>query len=96
MTTHPLVRKISFTGSIPTGKAIAAAAAGDLKRTTLELGGNDAVVVLDDADPVAVAEGNLAKALYNTGQVCVAPKRICAPESLRPALVGALAELAGR
>jgi len=94
MTTHPLARKISFTGSIPTGKAIAAAAAGDLKRTTLELGGNDAVVVLDDADPVAVAQGIFARAFYNTGQVCVAPKRIYAPESLRPALVGELAELA--
>jgi len=50
MTSHPAVAKISFTGSVPTGKAVAAAAAPDLKRSTLELGGNDAAIVLDDAD----------------------------------------------
>ncbi len=55
MTSHSAVRKISFTGSVATGKAIAAAAAPDLKRVTLELGGNDAAIVLDDADPAAIA-----------------------------------------
>jgi acyl-CoA reductase-like NAD-dependent aldehyde dehydrogenase len=94
MTAHPLVRKISFTGSIATGKAIAAAAAVDLKRTTLELGGNDPVIVLDDADPIRVAKGIFSHAFFNTGQACTAPKRVYAPESLRPALVEALAELA--
>ncbi|WP_223190038.1 aldehyde dehydrogenase family protein [Nonomuraea terrae] len=94
MTTHPLIRKISFTGSIATGKAIAAAAAADLKRTTLELGGNDPVIVLEGADPVRVAEGVFPRAFSNSGQVCVAPKRVYAHESLRPALVEALAELA--
>jgi acyl-CoA reductase-like NAD-dependent aldehyde dehydrogenase len=94
LTAHPLVRKISFTGSVATGKAIAAVAAADLKRTTLELGGNDPVIVLDDADPAKVAEGIFSRAFSNTGQVCVAPKRVYAPESLRPALVEALAHLA--
>ena len=55
MTGHPVPRKISFTGSIETGKKVAAAAAPDLKRVTLELGGNDPAIVLDDADPAAVA-----------------------------------------
>jgi acyl-CoA reductase-like NAD-dependent aldehyde dehydrogenase len=51
MTAHPAVRKISFTGSVPTGKKIARAAADDLKRVTLELGGNDPAIVLPDVDP---------------------------------------------
>ena len=50
------MRKISFTGSVATGKKVAAAAAPDLKRVTLELGGNDAAIVLDDVDPQKVAE----------------------------------------
>ena len=57
MTSHPAVAKISFTGSVPTGKAVAAAAAPDLKRFTLELGGNDAAIVLDDADPAVIERG---------------------------------------
>jgi acyl-CoA reductase-like NAD-dependent aldehyde dehydrogenase len=94
LTTHPLIRKISFTGSIATGKRIAAATASDLKRLTLELGGNDAAIVLDDADPEFTAEGLFSSAFSNTGQVCVAPKRIYVAESLRPALVDALVERA--
>ncbi|MEU6346530.1 aldehyde dehydrogenase family protein [Streptomyces sp. NPDC046977] len=94
MTEHPLIRKISFTGSIATGKAIAAAAAADLKRTTLELGGNDAAIILDDADPAAVAAGIFPRAFHNTGQVCVAPKRIYVPESIRQAVVEAFVERA--
>ncbi|RKN35566.1 aldehyde dehydrogenase family protein [Micromonospora musae] len=94
MTEHPLIRKISFTGSTATGKAIAAAAAADLKRTTLELGGNDAAIVLDDADPATVAAGIFPRAFSNTGQVCVAPKRVYVPESLRAPVVEAFAALA--
>ncbi|WP_246017467.1 aldehyde dehydrogenase family protein [Micromonospora pisi] len=94
MTEHPLIRKISFTGSTATGKAIAAAAAADLKRTTLELGGNDAAIILADADPTAVAAGIFARAFSNTGQVCVAPKRVYVPEKLRAQVVEAFAELA--
>jgi len=61
MTSHPLVRMISFTGSVATGKKIAATAATDLKRVLLELGGNDPAIVLDDADVDSVADGLFAK-----------------------------------
>jgi acyl-CoA reductase-like NAD-dependent aldehyde dehydrogenase len=91
MTGHPAVRKISFTGSIPTGKLVAAAAASDLKRVTLELGGNDAAIVLEDADPGAIAKGLFWGAFYNAGQVCCAIKRVYAPESLYAELTEALA-----
>jgi acyl-CoA reductase-like NAD-dependent aldehyde dehydrogenase len=94
MSSHPLARKVSFTGSIATGKRVAAAAADDLKRLTLELGGNDPAIVLDDADPGEVAEQLFATAFYNNGQVCAAPKRIYAADAVRPALVEALAERA--
>jgi acyl-CoA reductase-like NAD-dependent aldehyde dehydrogenase len=94
MTRHPLIRKISFTGSIPTGKAVGATAAADLKRTTLELGGNDPAIVLDDADPATVARGIFLRAFRNTGQLCVAPKRVYVPEALRATMVEAFAALA--
>ena len=67
MTSHPIPRKISFTGSIATGKKVALAAAPDLKRVTLELGGNDPAIVLDDADPAAVAASLFPPAFYNSG-----------------------------
>jgi acyl-CoA reductase-like NAD-dependent aldehyde dehydrogenase len=91
MTEHPVPRKISFTGSVATGKRVAAAAAPDLKRVTLELGGNDAAIVLDDADPATVAEGIFAAAFMNTGQVCSAIKRVYVPEALHDSVVEALA-----
>src|ERR1700691_860722 len=75
MTGHPVPRKISFTGSIETGKLVAASAAPDLKRVTLELGGNDPAIVLDDADPSAVAAAIFAGAFSNHGQVCSAIQR---------------------
>ena len=80
MTSHPGVRKIAFTGSISTGKAVAAAAAHDLKRITLELGGNDPAIVLPDADPAAITEHLFRAAFENSGQVCVAIKRVYVPE----------------
>lgn len=76
MTTHPAVRKVSFTGSVATGKLVAAAAAPDLKRVTLELGGNDPAVVLPDVDPAAVAKKLFWGAFENCGQVCSAIKRV--------------------
>jgi acyl-CoA reductase-like NAD-dependent aldehyde dehydrogenase len=94
LTTHPLTRKISFTGSTVTGKLVAAAAAPDLKRTTLELGGNDAAVVLDDADPAVIAAGIFNRGFINCGQTCAAIKRVYVPEKLHDELVEALAELA--
>jgi acyl-CoA reductase-like NAD-dependent aldehyde dehydrogenase len=94
MTSHPVPRKISFTGSIETGKKVAASAAPDLKRLTLELGGNDAAIVLDDVAVDAVAEKLFWGAFQNCGQVCSAIKRVYVPEKLYSPLVERLAALA--
>ncbi|MFF4276572.1 aldehyde dehydrogenase family protein [Streptomyces sp. NPDC001536] len=94
LVSHPIPRKISFTGSIPTGKAVAVAAAQDLKRVTLELGGNDAAIVLDDADIDRVAEPLFMSAFANSGQICEATKRVYVPERLYGRLLDALADLA--
>lgn len=94
MTSHPLIRKVAFTGSTATGKKIVAAAAADLKHLTLELGGNDPAIVLDDADVEFAARRIFATAFNNSGQACVAPKRVYAHRSVLPHLVDALAELA--
>jgi len=91
MTTHPVPRKISFTGSIETGKKVALSAAPDLKRVTLELGGNDPAIVLDDADPATVATAIFAGAFNNNGQVCSAIKRVYVPEALYDDVVEGLA-----
>jgi acyl-CoA reductase-like NAD-dependent aldehyde dehydrogenase len=91
MTTHPVPRKISFTGSIETGKKVAMSAAPDLKRVTLELGGNDPAIVLDDADPATVATAIFAGAFSNNGQICSAIKRVYVPESLYDDVVEGLA-----
>ena len=91
MTTHPVPRKISFTGSVETGKKVALSAAPDLKRVTLELGGNDPAIVLDDADPAAVASAIFAGAFNNNGQVCSAIKRVYVPEALYDDVVEGLA-----
>jgi acyl-CoA reductase-like NAD-dependent aldehyde dehydrogenase len=91
LSAHPAVRKITFTGSIPTGKAIAAAAAPDLKRITLELGGNDAAILLDDVDLDAATEPLFWASFINTGQVCAAVKRVYAPSDRYDEVVEALA-----
>ena len=92
MTAHPGIDKISFTGSVQTGKHVMASCAGTLKRFTLELGGNDAAIVLDDVDPRAVAPKLFFAAFVNSGQVCMAIKRIYAHESIYEELCTALAE----
>lgn len=94
VTEHPAVRKISFTGSVATGKKIAAAAAPDLKRVTLELGGNDPAIVLGDVDPKKVAEKLFWGAFANSGQICVAIKRLYVEENVYPEIVRELGELA--
>lgn len=91
---HPAVRKISFTGSVATGKKIAIAAAPDLKRVTLELGGNDAAIVLDDVDPKQVAQKLFWGAFENCGQVCSAIKRLYVAEAIYQPLVEELANVA--
>ena len=94
ITAHPGIAKVSFTGSTPTGKRIMASAAGTLKRLTLELGGNDAAIVLDDVDPKAVAAGIFGGAFLNSGQVCIALKRLYVHESVYDALCEEIAILA--
>jgi acyl-CoA reductase-like NAD-dependent aldehyde dehydrogenase len=91
MTSHPLARKISFTGSVATGKKVAIAAAPDLKRVTLELGGNDAAILLDDFDPATMTEKLFWGAFINSGQVCAAIKRVYVPEALYDDVVEGLA-----
>ncbi|HKX88169.1 MAG TPA: aldehyde dehydrogenase family protein, partial [Sphingopyxis sp.] len=76
MTAHPGFAKISFTGSTATGRRVMESAAKDLKRITLELGGNDAAIVLPDVDVDAVAAQLFEGAFHNTAQVCVATKRL--------------------
>jgi aminobutyraldehyde dehydrogenase len=75
---HPDVRMVSLTGDIETGKAIARTAADNLKRVHLELGGKAPVVVFDDADPAAVAEGIKIAGYWNSGQDCTAASRVVA------------------
>jgi phenylacetaldehyde dehydrogenase len=73
---HPAIGKIMFTGSTAAGRAIIKSSADTIKRLTLELGGNDAGIVLPDADPKAIAEGLFWGAFINTGQTCAALKRL--------------------
>jgi succinate-semialdehyde dehydrogenase/glutarate-semialdehyde dehydrogenase len=76
----PLIRKISFTGSIPVGKHLAKLAAEGMKRATMELGGHSPVIVFDDADPVKTAEIAAAGKYRNAGQVCISPSRFFVQE----------------
>jgi acyl-CoA reductase-like NAD-dependent aldehyde dehydrogenase len=89
---HPGVAKISFTGSTPTGKGIMQTAAKDLKRVTLELGGNDAAIVMADVDPKAAAPAIFQGAFANSGQVCSAIKRVFVHESKYDQFVDAITE----
>jgi acyl-CoA reductase-like NAD-dependent aldehyde dehydrogenase len=91
---HPAVKKITFTGSVATGKKVASSAAADLKRVTLELGGNDPAIVLADVDPQRVAKPLFWGAFTNSGQVCTAIKRVYVHERIFPAIVQAVSELA--
>ncbi|PTS75793.1 aldehyde dehydrogenase, partial [Sphingomonas sp. HMWF008] len=94
LTSHPHVAKVSFTGSTATGRRVMASAAPTLKRLTLELGGNDAAIVLDDVDLDAVAPKIFQAATYNAGQVCMAAKRIYVPRHLADGLSDRLVALA--
>jgi acyl-CoA reductase-like NAD-dependent aldehyde dehydrogenase len=90
MTEHPGIDKISFTGSVATGKKVLASAAATLKRVTLELGGNDPAIVLDDVDVKSAAKKIFFASFVNSGQVCMAIKRIYAHESIYEELCDAL------
>jgi len=91
---HPKTRKISFTGSTSTGKKVAAAAANDLKRLTLELGGNDPAIVLPGTSLDQIVDSLFWGAFRNNGQICLAVKRVYVHESQREDLVDALAAIA--
>ena len=90
LTTHPDIDKISFTGSTQTGKKVMQGAAQDLKKVTLELGGNDAAIVMPDVDVDAMAEQLFWAAFMNTGQVCIATKRMYVHEDVYEPLKDAL------
>jgi acyl-CoA reductase-like NAD-dependent aldehyde dehydrogenase len=94
LTNHPDVAKVAFTGSTATGKKVMAIAAGTLKRLTLELGGNDAAIVLRDIDPKDVAPKLYAAAMFNAGQTCVAIKRLYVHDSIHNAVCDELGRLA--
>jgi acyl-CoA reductase-like NAD-dependent aldehyde dehydrogenase len=94
MTGHSIPRKISFTGSVATGKKVNIAAAPDLKRVTLELGGNDAAILLGDIDVKSTAQKVFWGAFENSGQICSAIKRVYVPEKLYGAVVAELQEIA--
>lgn len=94
LTADPRIAKVGFTGSTATGKKIMASAADGLKRLTLELGGNDPGIVLDDVDVREVAQGIFNAAFFNCGQVCLAIKRAYVHDSIYDAMCDELARLA--
>lgn len=94
MASHPDIAKMVFTGSTPTGRRIMQAAAGNLKRLTLELGGNDAGIVLPDVDVKAIAPKLFAACFHNNGQTCAALKRLYVHDSIHDALCAELVAIA--
>jgi 1-pyrroline dehydrogenase len=84
---HPDVRMVSLTGDVATGKEVARAAADTLKRVHLELGGKAPVIVFDDADPAAVAEGIKIAGYWNSGQDCTAASRVMAGPKIYDKLI---------
>jgi acyl-CoA reductase-like NAD-dependent aldehyde dehydrogenase len=94
LTQHPDVAKVAFTGSTATGRKVMASVASSIKRLTLELGGNDAAIVLDDVDVKAVASKIFQGAMVNSGQVCLAIKRVYVPEAIYEAMCAELVALA--
>jgi len=95
LTQHPDVAKVAFTGSTATGRKVMASVASTLKRLTLELGGNDAAIVLDDVNVPEVAAKIFNGAMFNSGQVCLAIKRVYVPDALYEQMCTELARLAG-
>jgi len=95
LTTHPLVRKISFTGSTETGIDVMTKAARSIKKITLELGGNDAAIVLNDVDMSKETMQRFLWGIFSTsGQICMAIKRVYVHESIYSEFVDKLTELA--
>jgi acyl-CoA reductase-like NAD-dependent aldehyde dehydrogenase len=94
LASHPDIDKVMFTGSTATGRKIVEASAGNLARLTLEMGGNDAGIVLPGTDPQAIAQDLFWGAFINTGQTCAALKRLYVHDSIYDEVVAALASIA--
>jgi succinate-semialdehyde dehydrogenase/glutarate-semialdehyde dehydrogenase len=92
LTSNPIVRKLSFTGSTEVGKLLMAQCAGTVKKISLELGGNAPLIVFDDADLDAAVEGAIASKYRNTGQTCVTANRIYVQDTVYEAFAARLAE----
>jgi succinate-semialdehyde dehydrogenase/glutarate-semialdehyde dehydrogenase len=96
LTTHPLVRKVSFTGSMAVGKQLLAQSAGTMKHVSLELGGNAPFIVFDDADLDAAVVGALASKYRNSGQTCMCANRVFVHEAVYGAFAEKLGAAVGR
>jgi len=92
LTSNPIVRKLSFTGSTEIGKILMAQCAGTVKKLSLELGGNAPFIVFDDADLDAAVDGAIASKYRNTGQTCVCTNRLLVQESIYDAFAAKLTE----
>jgi succinate-semialdehyde dehydrogenase / glutarate-semialdehyde dehydrogenase len=92
MTSNPIVRKLSFTGSTATGRVLLEQCAGTIKKTSMELGGNAPFIVFDDADLDAAADGTIASKYRNAGQTCVCANRILVQDGVYDAFAEKLAE----
>ncbi len=90
MTNHSGIQKVTFTGSVATGKKVAESTASNLSRVTLELGGNDAAIVLPDVDPEQIAVEIFNSAFSQNGQACIAIKRLYVHEKVYDAMVDEL------
>src|SRR3989454_8628002 len=91
LTSNPIVRKLSFTGSTEVGKVLMAQCSGTVKKLSLELGGNAPFIVFDDADLDAAVEGAIASKYRNTGQTCVCTNRVLVQDSVYDAFASKLA-----
>ncbi|MEM9748049.1 MAG: NAD-dependent succinate-semialdehyde dehydrogenase [Actinomycetota bacterium] len=95
-TTDPRVRKLTFTGSTAVGRHLAGAAAGNLKRVSVELGGHAPFIVYPDADPVRAAKGAAALKFLNSGQACISPNRLYVHRDQADAFTSTMVERVGR
>ena len=96
LTTHPLVRKFTFTGSTEVGKLLMQQCASTVKKVSLELGGNAPFIVFDDADLASAVEGAMASKFRNTGQTCVCANRILVQDGVYDKFAGMLADKVGQ
>ncbi len=96
LSTHPLVRKLSFTGSTPVGKQLMAQCASTVKKVSLELGGNAPFIVFDDADVDAAVSGAIASKYRNSGQTCVCANRLLVQSGIHDVFAAKLAEAVAR